>query len=257
MAQPRILAARGALALVLSLSLVAVGTVHAQDLTPATPTSDDLALAKAHYKTGELNYAANKLVEAAKEFEEAYRLSQRPELLYNMGKCYDKLGDPRGALVVYRRFLETVKDSPDRPFIEKRTAELNLVIAHLEIKASVDGAVVTLDGQRLGPTPLAPEPREVNPGEHRVEIAAEGYATYREKVTIAPAQTVRIDAKLVSLVTIVRVTEKEKEVPVYKRWYLWTPIALVVVAGAVVGGVLGARAANNIDGPHAQLPEVK
>src|SRR5690349_11868631 len=90
----------------------------------AAPPAVDLDLAKAHYRTGELYYERGNFPDAAKEFEEAYRLSGRPELLYNMGKSYDGIGDMRGALEAYRRFLGTVKASPDRPFVERRVKEL-------------------------------------------------------------------------------------------------------------------------------------
>lgn len=237
---------------VLVLSLCVGAGARAQQ---SAPSSADLDLAKAHYKTGELNYDRRKFDDAAKEFEEAYRLSGRPELLYNMGKAYDGAGDMRGALIAYRRFLAAVKSSPDRAFCERRVDELNVLIAHIQIKVSVPGAVVVLDGQRLGPAPL-PEPViEINPGDHTLEISAEGYSTYRRSLRLGRAQVEKIDAQLVSLVRIIHVPEKK--LPVYKRWYLWTAVGLVVVAGAVTGGVLGSRAANAIDGPSLQLPRVQ
>jgi hypothetical protein len=52
------------------------------------------------------------------------------------------------------------------------------------------------------------------------------------------------------------VVEVEKKVPVYKRWWLWTLVGAVVVAGAVTGGVLGSQQPP-VDGPFAQLPAVR
>ncbi len=246
---------RWAISTVLLISIAGSSTpAHAEPGAPP-PSTADLELAKAHYKTGELNYDRGKFNDAAKEFEEAYRLSSRPELLYNMGKSYDGAGDMRGALIAYRRFLQTVKTSSDRAFCERRVDELNVLIAHIEIKASVPGAVVTLDGERLGAAPLPNPLIEINPGTHTLEIAAEGYSTFRQTLELRRAQVEKIDAQLVSLVKIIHVPEKR--VPVYKRWYLWTAVGLVVAAGAVTGGVLGARAATAIDGPSLQLPRVQ
>lgn len=224
-------------------------------LAANAPSPADLDLAKAHYRTGEINYRQGKFSDAAKEFEEAYRLTARPELLYNMGKSYDGAGDLRGALVVYRRFLGSIKESPDRPFVERRVDELQLLVAHVEISSSVPGSVVAFDEQRLGTTPLASPKLEVNPGAHHVEISAEGYATYRRDLKLQRAQTEKIDAQLVSLVQVIHV--EKQAVPVYKRWYLWTAIGVVVVGGVVTGAVLGARAANEIQGPHLQLPKAE
>lgn len=221
----------------------------------AEPTASDLELAKAHFRTGELNYDRGDFPDAAKEFEEAYRLSARSELLYNMGKSYDGAGDMRGALIAYRHFLDTVQTSPDRPFVEKRAQELDGLIARLTLTSSVAGANVVLDGAKIGVTPLPPTPIELNPGEHSIEIGAEGYATFRRHVTLARSQQETIDANLISLVRVIRVPEKQ--LPVYKRWYLWTPIGLAVIGGIVAGAVIGARDANAIHGPSLQLPKVQ
>jgi len=236
---------------------LAVALILCPTAALAVPSAADLELAKAHYRTGELNYERGAYPDAAKEFEEAYRLSSRAELLYNMGKSYDGAGDMRGALIAYRRFLATVQTSPDRPFVEKRASELNVIIARLEIAASVDGATVTIDGTRLGVTPLAPPVLEINPGVHTIEIAAEGYGTYHSNLKLERAESHKVDAQLISLVKVIRVETRAKEVPVYKRWYVWTAVGIVLVGSAVAGGVLGARKANEIDGPSLQLPVVK
>jgi tetratricopeptide (TPR) repeat protein len=235
--------------------IVVLAATFGVDAQAAEPTESDLELAKAHYRTGELNYDRGDFPDAAKEFEEAYRLSARPELLYNMGKSYDGAGDMRGALVAYRRFLDSVQTSPDRPFVEKRTAELNGLIARLTLTSSIEGANVMLDGERLGVTPLPPAPIELNPGEHSIEISAEGYSTFRKRVTLARSQQQTLDAPLISLVRVIHV--REQQLPVYKRWYLWTPIGLAIVAGVVAGAVIGARDANAIHGPSLQLPKVE
>jgi tetratricopeptide (TPR) repeat protein len=244
----------------LSFRGAVVGLVAALWLTTsgragATPNPADLELAKAHFRTGELYFDRANFQDAAKEFEEAYRLSERPEMLYNMGKSYDGAGDLRGALVAYRRFLEAVKSSPDRVFVETRAAELDRLVARLSIGASVEGATVTLDGAKVGLTPLQPSTLELNPGTHKLEIAAEGYATFRSSVTLARSQSETVNAQLVSLVKVIRV--EAKAVPVYKRWYLWTAVGVVVVGAVVTGTVLGVRKYNEIDGPSLQLPKVQ
>jgi tetratricopeptide (TPR) repeat protein len=240
--------------------LASVGSFALADEAPAaapsaTPTAEDVELAKAHFRTGELNYDRGAFPDAAREFEEAYRLTGRPELLYNMGKSYDGVGDMRGALAAYRRFLATVKTSSDRPFVENRVRELEVLIAHVSIHSQVAGATVVLDGAKVGTVPL-PEPSiELNPGEHSIEVSAEGFSTYRRKLTLARSQSETVDATLVSLVRVIH--EPEKKVPIYKRWYLWTPIAIVVVAGVTAGIVVGVRDANAVHGPSLQLPKVQ
>jgi hypothetical protein len=70
--------------LLLALVLVAAGRAEAVESTE--PPTHDIELARAHYKTGEIDYERGRFPDAAREFEEAYRLSGKSDLLYNMGK---------------------------------------------------------------------------------------------------------------------------------------------------------------------------
>ncbi len=226
---------------------------------PARADDTDVELAKAHFRTGEIYYERGRYPDAAREFEEAYRLSNRPELLYNMGKSYDGVGDHAKALAVYRRWLEQVKDSPDRETVSQRVVALGGLVGTITITASVDGAAVKLDGVPVGETPL-PASIEVNPGGHKLEITREGYRTWRDQLVATPGGTLAVKAPLESLVTVVKqvieVERKEKPTPIYKRWWLWTVVGAVVAAAAITGGVLGSQTPP-VNGPFAQLPAVR
>jgi tetratricopeptide (TPR) repeat protein len=230
------------------------GAAHAQ----SQPTSDDVVIAKAHFSTGMIYYERGRFADAAREFEEAYRLSHRPELLYNMGKAYDGGSDKARALRAYRRFLTAVPETRDRPAVQARISALTQLVGRLRINSSVDGATVRVDGTEIGTTPLADEV-EVNPGSHAVEVGHEGYATWRETVVGAPGALTAVEARPTSLVKIVRVEVARREAPqpVYKRWWLWAAVGAVVAAGAITGGVLGARSATEVSEPSAQLPGVR
>jgi tetratricopeptide (TPR) repeat protein len=225
----------------------------------ADPPGGDLELAKAHFHTGEIYYERGRYPDAAREFEEAYRLSQRAELLYNMGKSYDGQGDHAKALGAYRRFLAAVKQSPDRPVVQQRVEALAKLVGRVTIKASVDGASVLLDEVPVGQTPFQ-NAFEVNPGGHKVVVSAEGHRTWKGPFVAAPGGEVMVDAKLESLVKVQvvrQVVEVEKPpTPVYKRWYIWTLVGAVVAAGVVTGAVLGSQVPP-VEGPFAQLPGVR
>jgi tetratricopeptide (TPR) repeat protein len=232
--------------------LLTTSSVFAQ----AAPDTD-LELAKAHYKTGELYYARGRFPDAAREFEEAYRLSHRSDLLYNMGKSYDGVGDYAKALAAYRRWLAEVPNGADRGDVTSRVSAMEGLVGRLELSSSVDGASITLDGAEVGPSPIA-QPIEVNPGAHQIVVSHEGYRTFRKTVVASPGKREPIRAVLESLVSVrvVEVERKEKAVPVYKKWWLWTAVGLVVAAGAVTAGVLGAQGPQ-VAGDKAQLPEVR
>ncbi len=222
------------------------------------PTADDIELAKAHYKTGEIYYDHGRYPDAAHEFEEAYRLSHRAALLYNMGKSYDAVGDSARALIAYRRFLEQVPNSPDRPEVEKRVAALVTLVGRVEIHSTIDGSTVRIDGIDVGETPLQ-SALELNPGGHLVEVAHEGYATWHSEPIIVSGRSITIEADPKSLVKVevIRIeAPAEKPKPVYKKWWLWTIVGVVIVGGAVAAAVLTTQG-SGVSGPSLTLPGVR
>jgi hypothetical protein len=237
-------------------SLLSSTLAFAQSPPPPPPPNADLELAKAHFNTGQLYYERGRYPDAAREFEEAYRLSNRPELLYNMGKSYDGIGDHARALAAYRRFLAAVTVSADRPAVTARVEQLAQLVGVVTVKASVEGSQVTVDGAVVGTTPLA-DALELNPGTHKLTVVREGYATWRGDVVASPGQAQTVTCLQVSLVKVIRVeVPTEKKVPIYKRWYLWTAIGVVVVGGVVAGAVVGSQQPP-VSGPFAVLPRVQ
>lgn len=233
---PRLVGTLGLLVCWLTLSVASARADAPSAPLPNTPP--DVELAKAHFRTGEIYYQRQRFPDAAREFEEAYRLSGRAELLYNMGKSYDGASDTAKALHAYRRFIAALPASPDRKEVDNRISVLEQTVGRLEITATVDGSIVTLNGEKLGTTPLLPAIVDVNPGKHSIEIAAEGYSTYRRTLTIGRGQRLDVRAEMASLVTV-KFVEVERKTPVYKKWWLWTTVVgVVVIAGGVTAGVL-------------------
>jgi tetratricopeptide (TPR) repeat protein len=194
-------------------------------------------VARAHFRTGQAYYKNGRYAEAAREFEEAFRLFGRSEILYDVAKSHDGAGDFVRARAAYRRYLVAEPNSAEREGIEVRIKELSQHVATVTLRAKVAGAIVRLDGQPVGATPLA-EPLELNPGRRRLEVVREGHATWtRELDVIGGAGALTLDVDLVELAPI---TWPSRRKPIYKQWWLWTAVG-VVVAGAVVGGVLGTR----------------
>jgi hypothetical protein len=126
-------------------------------------------------------------------------------------------------------------------------------VANVTLKSSVSGALVRVDGAAAGTTPLA-APLLLNPGKHRIEISREGYATFTRELDIGGGASAQIDAPLLRLEVT---TLPGARTPVYKKWWLWTAIGAVVAAGAVTGGVLGARAGSPTNELTSMLPVVR
>src|SRR5438270_10064433 len=86
--------------------LVAAGFARAAD-APISPE------AKKHVDAAFALYESGKYEEAVKEFELAYRLSNRPALLFNIARAEAKAGHEENAIAFLKRYLEERPDAPD------------------------------------------------------------------------------------------------------------------------------------------------
>lgn len=66
----------------------------------------------------------------------------------------------------------------------------------LEITANVSGAIVSLDGRRLGPAPQ--KASGLAPGGHKVRVEKEGYPPFEQDVHVLPGYETRVAARLLA-----------------------------------------------------------
>lgn len=92
---------------------------HALAQTAATADMRD-AEARARFDAGRIAFAASRYADALGDFERAYELSGRAELLYNMGTCLDRLRRDDEAIEIFGRYLEALPDAPNRLEVETR-----------------------------------------------------------------------------------------------------------------------------------------
>ena len=244
-------------ALTLTLLLVAA-SARAQPTPAAAPRSDDVDIAKAHFNTGEVNYEHGRFGDAAREFEEAYRLSGKAPLLYNVGKSYDGGNDFAHALDAYQRFLAAAPpDNPDRDFAAKRVELLQTLVGKIALGGAVDGSALTLDGKPAGVTPLG-APLVVNPGRHQLALSHEGYATWKSPVDVPVGGTATLAVQQPEAVKVVTVAAtRERETPAYRKWWLWAAVGGAVVIAGVITAVVVTGDSTTHGPPTVQLPQVK
>ena len=77
----------------------------------------------------------------------------------------------------------------------------------LRVTSDVDGADVFIDRQHVGTTPF--ESHAVEPGPHRINVAASGYETY--------AEDVEIGGDLTSVAAVFRLVRLDERIPVVHR----------------------------------------
>src|SRR5688572_8873646 len=83
---------------------------------------------KAMFERATADYKAGNYAEAAAVYEEIYRITNNPVLLYNVGQAHRQAGNLEPALAAYRGYLEKSPDAKNAEAVNKRIAELELQI---------------------------------------------------------------------------------------------------------------------------------
>lgn len=101
---------------------------------PADPTRD--AEARQHFATGRDAFSRGDFATAVTEFERAYALSRRAQLLYNIGTTYERLHRWEEARSALQRYLDAVANAPDRAEVEGRIRIIDVEIEHQSAQAA-------------------------------------------------------------------------------------------------------------------------
>ncbi|HJL18229.1 MAG TPA: tetratricopeptide repeat protein [Sandaracinaceae bacterium LLY-WYZ-13_1] len=114
---------------------------------PASAQEDEQS-ARHHFRLGEAHYESGAFEEAAHEFEEAYRLSERPALLYNIFVAYRDAGMLEPAVDALRRYVELAPDAPNAEMARSRLRAMERTLARQSASGGDDAgdSEATTDG---------------------------------------------------------------------------------------------------------------
>ena len=101
-------------AIVLAILASVVTTAHAD------PSPEEL------FDQGQTAFEHKDFHTAIAKWKESFRLSNEPELLFNIAQAYRVGGDCTNALATYRQFLSLTPTSEQRPLAEDFVRELSL-----------------------------------------------------------------------------------------------------------------------------------
>jgi tetratricopeptide (TPR) repeat protein len=198
-------------------------------------------------------------VEAREQFSRAHGLFPNARTLRGLGISEFEL--KHYAIAVDQ--LSAALASDVRPLDSKLRGETeallkraNTYVGELHITVSPNSATLTIDGTRKIARLDAPVRLDV--GDHVLEFRAKDYAPERRQVSVRGGQADSLELQLSSLSAASAESQPgpinspaqeahSETTPVYKRWWLWTIVG-VVVAGAAVGTALALHA-------HNQQPE--
>jgi tetratricopeptide (TPR) repeat protein len=150
-------AAWGVGAFVLALASVAVAQEPAAG-TSTEPSADSAVQADQDrearflFEAGRTAYDAGRYKEALGHFQRAYDLSQRPQLLYNVGQAADRLRQDEVALDAFERYLSALPAAANRPAVEERIKVLREVLAEHEAAADAKAAPTPAQTAQAAPT---------------------------------------------------------------------------------------------------------
>jgi tetratricopeptide (TPR) repeat protein len=182
--------------------------------------ADNKAIAKDAYLEGQRLYELGEFQKALDSFKRAYLNYDDPAFLFNLGQCYRMLGDKPEAVRSYKQYLRKVPNGGN-------SAEIEKIVHDLETAIEQDRTSRTRPPEGVRPPN----------GEPGTSAPATGE-------TSAPAAT-----------GVAASASPRAEKPVYKKWWLWTIVGGVVVAGVAVGlgvGLSGNKAPNN----NTTLPDI-
>lgn len=156
----------------------------------------DSEAAKDKYLTGVELFKEENYPAALEAFEDSYRLAPKSSVLYNIGMCQMALFRFTDALETFRRYLEAGPDKDwKRDKVNAAILEINKVVGRLEVADAPEGATVYVDGEAVGRAPLA-GPIVLDPGQHKVRVALEGFRSMETTVTIASEASLTVRAPL-------------------------------------------------------------
>jgi tetratricopeptide (TPR) repeat protein len=139
-------------------------------VTAAAQTESD-EQARAAFRLGRAHYDNGDFIKAAEQFEKSYRISKKPELLYNIYVSYRDANMSRQAAEALRGYLTDANDIPNRGQLKARLETLERAIRQEDARAASQPVPVTAPPPSQPGVP-AQEPSRAEP-QRSAQAAAE------------------------------------------------------------------------------------
>jgi hypothetical protein len=176
----------------LAACLATVGIARASDPDPAAQAQvlfdEGLALLAKPKGPGD----AHAYDDAVTKFLAAYRMSPRPNALFNAALTEEKISRPADAIRHFRQLSHNPACSTElRSQIEKHVADLSSKVATIVLDAPA-GAEIAVDGASTGDRAPLTDPIDLLPGRHTIEAKLGVSASIEIDAVAGTRQTLRI-----------------------------------------------------------------
>ena len=233
----------------LCLTLLALGSAPYLPYANAQSSSGETNAYKNAIANALQEFELGNYAEAREQFRVAHEITPSARTLRGLGITEFELRNYPESVM----FLEQALASDTKPLSGEMRSQAEAVldrargyVGEVTIELTPGDAEVTVNGQ---PSALSEEALLLAVGDHILEFRATGYATQRRGITVKGRQKQTLTVDLAVLPSTERADaspisgERPPEAtPVYKRWWLWTTIGAVAVAGGVTAALLVRRA---------------
>lgn len=159
---------------------------------PSTALAEDSqAQARDRFIEGRTAYEEGDYLTAAAKFLEAYELSGRSELLYNVGQAYRRAEDLGQAELYFQEYLNQLPSAPNADEVVETIIEIQRLkaarMATLRVRTSPDGAQITVVGEDA-PRCTAPCELDLDPGSYELTATLDGYRLASRHIDVTERQ---------------------------------------------------------------------
>ncbi len=203
--------------------------------------------ARQRYNRGLQIYQEGNYEAARVEFERAYQLAPSYRILYNIGLCYEQLGDYVQAQSMLKRYLELgaadINDERRRE-VDKELAQIRPRIARATLIMNTQGVELLVDDTcatdrdsasvNCGVTNGSTRQILLNPGRRRITARKAGFLPETQVVTVAGSDNLEVRLNLKELPKMV----EKKSNPYTLPMYIGFGLTAAAAGTAIVTGVL-------------------
>jgi hypothetical protein len=209
------------------VGLAAVLSMQGPPARAAAAPDPRTEAAREHSRQGDSYYKLEKYANAIGEYEQAYLAKPDPSFLFNIAQCHRLMGQGAEAIKFYRRFLTDAPPStPSRAVAEKHIRDLEDA-AKAATKASTQPPPAA--------TPVAPPPdaRPITPLPSASSPPPTGVGA-TAPVALEPTNPTSPTSTTPAVENSSAPGPAEPR-PFYTKWWFWTAVGAVVVAGIIIG----------------------
>lgn len=169
--------------------------------------ADDLAdEADLHFRIATDRYSQRDYRGALEHFLVSNRLVPNRNVIFNIARTYEALGEYPDAFRYYVQALEQEPNAARRPAIEEALARIRPNVAVIHVQTDPPGATVYINRRDLGGRGNTPRLLGFQPGKHKIIVDLEGYEPAEvENVEAKTGEQTTVAIKLKRIVGTVRV----------------------------------------------------